>query len=50
VRHPITFSQTPAAYRLPPPALDEHGGEIRRWLAGDGASHHEKPSEQENGT
>jgi crotonobetainyl-CoA:carnitine CoA-transferase CaiB-like acyl-CoA transferase len=25
VRHPITFSQTPAGYRLPPPALDEHG-------------------------
>jgi crotonobetainyl-CoA:carnitine CoA-transferase CaiB-like acyl-CoA transferase len=34
VRHPITFSQTPASYRLPPPALDEHGAEIRRWLAG----------------
>ena len=34
VRHPITFSATPASYRLPPPALDEHGAEIRRWLAG----------------
>jgi crotonobetainyl-CoA:carnitine CoA-transferase CaiB-like acyl-CoA transferase len=33
VRNPITFSETPAAYRLPPPALDEHGAEIRRWLA-----------------
>jgi crotonobetainyl-CoA:carnitine CoA-transferase CaiB-like acyl-CoA transferase len=33
VRHPITFSETPAGYRLPPPALDEHGAEIRRWLA-----------------
>ena len=33
VRHPITFSATPASYRLPPPALDEHGTEIRRWLA-----------------
>jgi crotonobetainyl-CoA:carnitine CoA-transferase CaiB-like acyl-CoA transferase len=33
VRHPITFSVTPASYRLPPPALDEHGAEIRRWLA-----------------
>ena len=33
VRHPITFSATPASYRLPPPALDEHGAEIRRWLA-----------------
>ena len=34
VRHPITFSATPASYRLPPPSLDEHGDEIRRWLAG----------------
>jgi crotonobetainyl-CoA:carnitine CoA-transferase CaiB-like acyl-CoA transferase len=34
VRHPITFSETPASYRLPPPSLDEHGAEIRRWLAG----------------
>jgi crotonobetainyl-CoA:carnitine CoA-transferase CaiB-like acyl-CoA transferase len=36
VRHPITFSETPASYRLPPPALDQHGAEIRRWLAGPG--------------
>ncbi|MGY1607915.1 CaiB/BaiF CoA transferase family protein [Geodermatophilus sp. SYSU D00700] len=33
VRNPITFSATAAEYRLPPPALDEHGAEIRRWLA-----------------
>jgi len=33
VRNPITFSRTPADYRLPPPAHDEHGEEIRRWLA-----------------
>jgi crotonobetainyl-CoA:carnitine CoA-transferase CaiB-like acyl-CoA transferase len=33
VRHPIRFSDTPADYRLPPPELDEHGAEIRRWLA-----------------
>jgi crotonobetainyl-CoA:carnitine CoA-transferase CaiB-like acyl-CoA transferase len=33
VRHPITFSATGPAYRLPPPTLDEHGAEIRRWLA-----------------
>ena len=33
VRHPITFSETPASYRLPPPDLDQHGAEIRRWLA-----------------
>ncbi|MER5223246.1 CaiB/BaiF CoA transferase family protein [Streptomyces flaveus] len=31
-RHPIRFSQTPAAYRLPPPELDEHGAELRKWL------------------
>ncbi len=34
VRHPINFSATPASYRLPPPTLDQHGAEIRRWLAG----------------
>jgi crotonobetainyl-CoA:carnitine CoA-transferase CaiB-like acyl-CoA transferase len=33
VRNPIRFSATPASYRLPPPALDEHGDGIRRWLA-----------------
>lgn len=33
VRNPITFSETPAEYRLPPPGLDEHGAEIRRWLS-----------------
>jgi crotonobetainyl-CoA:carnitine CoA-transferase CaiB-like acyl-CoA transferase len=33
VRNPITFSTTPPGYRLPPPTLDEHGDEIRRWLA-----------------
>jgi hypothetical protein len=34
VRSPITFSETLPAYRLPPPGLDEHGEELRRWLAG----------------
>jgi len=34
VRNPITFSETPADYRLPPPALDEQGEEIRAWLRG----------------
>ncbi len=34
-RHPITLSATPAGYRLPPPELDEHGAELRRWLADD---------------
>jgi crotonobetainyl-CoA:carnitine CoA-transferase CaiB-like acyl-CoA transferase len=36
VRHPISFSETPVDYRLPPPALDEHGDEIRAWLRGEG--------------
>jgi crotonobetainyl-CoA:carnitine CoA-transferase CaiB-like acyl-CoA transferase len=31
-RHPIRFSATPAGYALPPPELDEHGAEIRKWL------------------
>jgi crotonobetainyl-CoA:carnitine CoA-transferase CaiB-like acyl-CoA transferase len=33
VRNPIGFSATPARYDLPPPSLDEHGAEIRKWLA-----------------
>jgi crotonobetainyl-CoA:carnitine CoA-transferase CaiB-like acyl-CoA transferase len=36
IRNPIRFSDTAADYRLPPPALDEHGEEIRRWLAEGG--------------
>jgi crotonobetainyl-CoA:carnitine CoA-transferase CaiB-like acyl-CoA transferase len=49
VRHPITFSATPASYRLPPPALDQHGAEIRGWLAEP--QHAEKPrDDKENGT
>ena len=32
VRNPIRFSETPADYRLPPPGLDEHGADLRRWL------------------
>ncbi|HET9998411.1 MAG TPA: CoA transferase, partial [Nocardioides sp.] len=31
-RNPITFSATPVRYDRPPPALDEHGAEIRAWL------------------
>ncbi|MDW4908538.1 CoA transferase [Streptomyces sp. ADMS] len=31
-RHPIRFSETPATYRLPPPELDEHRTELRKWL------------------
>jgi crotonobetainyl-CoA:carnitine CoA-transferase CaiB-like acyl-CoA transferase len=33
IRHPVTFSVTPASYRLAPPELDEHGEEIRAWLS-----------------
>ncbi len=34
IRHPLTFSVTPPRYDLAPPALDEHGEQIRAWLAG----------------
>jgi crotonobetainyl-CoA:carnitine CoA-transferase CaiB-like acyl-CoA transferase len=34
-RHPIRFSATPAVYELPPPELDEHGAELRKWLSGE---------------
>lgn len=32
IRNPITFSDSQARYELPPPGLDEHGEEIRKWL------------------
>lgn len=32
VRHPITFSRTPARYALPPPALGQDNEQIRTWL------------------
>jgi crotonobetainyl-CoA:carnitine CoA-transferase CaiB-like acyl-CoA transferase len=32
VRNPLTFSENPVNYRRPPPALDQHGPEIRAWL------------------
>ncbi|MCY1141747.1 CaiB/BaiF CoA-transferase family protein [Actinoplanes sp. Pm04-4] len=32
IRNPITFSESRARYELPPPGLDEHGEEIRKWL------------------
>ena len=35
IRNPITFSESSPGYRLPPPGLDEHGDEIRAWLAPD---------------
>lgn len=31
-RNPITFSATPASYRLPPPRLDQDGEALRAWL------------------
>jgi crotonobetainyl-CoA:carnitine CoA-transferase CaiB-like acyl-CoA transferase len=34
IAHPVTLSRTPPDYPLPPPGLDEHGAEIRAWLAG----------------
>jgi crotonobetainyl-CoA:carnitine CoA-transferase CaiB-like acyl-CoA transferase len=33
IRHPVQFSATSPDYPLPPPALDEHGAEIRAWLS-----------------
>jgi len=33
IRHPVDFSATPPSYPLPPPDLDEHGDQIRAWLA-----------------
>jgi len=38
VRNPLTFSVTPPRYDLPPPRLDEHGADIRAWLAGPAGS------------
>ena len=32
-RHPIRLSRTPAVHELPPPDLDEHGAQLREWLA-----------------
>jgi crotonobetainyl-CoA:carnitine CoA-transferase CaiB-like acyl-CoA transferase len=34
VRNPIRLSRTPPSYRLAPPALDEHGIDVRAWLSG----------------
>jgi crotonobetainyl-CoA:carnitine CoA-transferase CaiB-like acyl-CoA transferase len=33
IRHPVIYSATPPSYPLPPPGLDEHGEQIRAWLA-----------------
>jgi crotonobetainyl-CoA:carnitine CoA-transferase CaiB-like acyl-CoA transferase len=34
LRNPIRLSRTPPSYRLAPPALDEHGTDVRAWLSG----------------
>jgi crotonobetainyl-CoA:carnitine CoA-transferase CaiB-like acyl-CoA transferase len=33
IRNPVRLSRNPVRYRLPPPALDEHGAELREWLS-----------------
>jgi crotonobetainyl-CoA:carnitine CoA-transferase CaiB-like acyl-CoA transferase len=38
MRHPVTFSKTPASYPLAPPELDEHGDDIRAWLSSPGGT------------
>ena len=38
MRHPVTFSKTPASYPLAPPELDEQGAEIRAWLSAPAAT------------
>jgi crotonobetainyl-CoA:carnitine CoA-transferase CaiB-like acyl-CoA transferase len=35
IRNPLRFSATAPRYDLPPPELDEHGDELRAWLAAD---------------
>ena len=40
MRHPVTFSKTPASYPLAPPELDEQGAEIRAWLAAPEGDEH----------
>jgi crotonobetainyl-CoA:carnitine CoA-transferase CaiB-like acyl-CoA transferase len=49
VRHPLTFSATPPRYHLPPPALDEHGDDIRAWLRGDGDAGEHQAEHQAGG-
>ncbi len=54
IRHPITYSVTPPSYPLPPPALDEHGEEVRAWLAApagpSGAPRHSPAGPQQTGS
>jgi crotonobetainyl-CoA:carnitine CoA-transferase CaiB-like acyl-CoA transferase len=43
VRNPVRFSATPPRYDLPPPTLDSHGEEIRRWLGFGPHPHDDAP-------
>ncbi|MEO7744943.1 MAG: CaiB/BaiF CoA-transferase family protein [Actinomycetota bacterium] len=43
IRNPIRLSKTPPDYRRPPPSLDQHGAEIRAWLADRSLSSEETP-------
>jgi len=38
IRHPVGYSVTPPSYPLSPPVIDEHGDEIRAWLAAPAAA------------
>jgi crotonobetainyl-CoA:carnitine CoA-transferase CaiB-like acyl-CoA transferase len=42
IRHPISFSVTPARHTLPPPALGQDNEQIRAWLSQTGHSDPEK--------
>lgn len=35
IRNPIGLSEAPPRYELPPPGLDEHGAQLRAWLAAE---------------
>jgi crotonobetainyl-CoA:carnitine CoA-transferase CaiB-like acyl-CoA transferase len=50
VRNPIRLSRTPPSYRLPPPSLDEHGAQIRQWLARPESESAPKDEEGPEGT
>jgi crotonobetainyl-CoA:carnitine CoA-transferase CaiB-like acyl-CoA transferase len=45
IRHPVTFSRTPAAYDLEPPLLDGNRDEVRRWLDADAPATTTTPAE-----
>jgi crotonobetainyl-CoA:carnitine CoA-transferase CaiB-like acyl-CoA transferase len=53
IRHPVAYSRTPPSYPLPPPGLDEHGEQIRAWLAaapGSGRTGQHPAAQHETGT